>query len=355
MKRIVLTGGGTAGHVTPNLALLPLLKAHGYEVRYIGSKNGMEKQLVEDAGIPYDGISSGKLRRYFDWKNFTDPFRVLKGFGEAKKLLKTYKPDVVFSKGGFVSVPVIFAAKKCKIPAVIHESDMTPGLANKLSIPSAAKICCNFPETLKNLPEGKAIVTSCPIREELLSGSRLKGLEIAGFTPDKPVLLIIGGSLGSVAVNTAVRNILPELLKEFQVIHICGKKNVDESLKGTPGYVQYGYVSEELKDLFATADIVISRAGANAICELLALRKPALLIPLSAAASRGDQLLNAESFRKQGFSDVLQEEEITDEVLLARIHHLYETREEYRTAMEKSNLGNAVQTIVELLDSLCEK
>ena len=336
MKRIVLTGGGTAGHVTPNLALLPLLKAHGYEVRYIGSKNGMEKQLVEDAGIPYDGISSGKLRRYFDWKNFTDPFRVLKGFGEAKKLLKTYKPDVVFSKGGFVSVPVIFAA-------------------NKLSIPSAAKICCNFPETLKNLPEGKAIVTGCPIREELLSGSRLKGLEITEFTPDKPVLLIIGGSLGSVAVNTAVRNILPELLKEFQVIHICGKKNVDESLKGTPGYVQYGYVSEELKDLFATADIVISRAGANAICELLALRKPALLIPLSAAASRGDQLLNAESFRKQGFSDVLQEEEITDEVLLARIHHLYETREEYRTAMEKSNLGNAVQTIVELLDSLCEK
>ena len=332
MKRIVLTGGGTAGHVTPNLALLPLLKAHGYEVRYIGSKNGMEKQLVEDAGIPYDGISSGKLRRYFDWKNFTDPFRVLKGFGEAKKLLKTYKPDVVFSKGGFVSVPVIFAAKKCKIPAVIHESDMTPGLANKLSIPSAAKVCCNFPETLKNLPEGKAIVTGCPIREELLSGSRLKGLEITGFTPDKPVLLIIGGSLGSVAVNTAVRNILPELLKEFQVIHICGKKNVDESLKGTPGYVQYGYVSEELKDLFATADIVIS-----------------------AAASRGDQLLNAESFRKQGFSDVLQEEEITDEVLLARIHHLYETREEYRTAMEKSNLGNAVQTIVELLDSLCEK
>ena len=240
MKRIVLTGGGTAGHVTPNLALLPLLKAHGYEVRYIGSKNGMEKQLVEDAGIPYDGISSGKLRRYFDWKNFTDPFRVLKGFGEAKKLLKTYKPDVVFSKGGFVSVPVIFAAKKCKIPAVIHESDMTPGLANKLSIPSAAKICCNFPETLKNLPEGKAIVTGCPIREELLSGSRLKGLEITEFTPDKPVLLIIGGSLGSVAVNTAVRNILPELLKEFQVIHICGKKNVDESLKGTPGYVQYG-------------------------------------------------------------------------------------------------------------------
>lgn len=354
MKRIILTGGGTAGHVTPNLALLPLLKAHGYEIRYIGSKDGMEKGLVEKAGLPYDGISSGKLRRYFDLKNFTDPFRVLKGFGEAKKLLKKYQPDVIFSKGGFVSVPVIFAAKKCKIPAVIHESDMTPGLANKLSIPSAAKVCCNFPETLKSLPEGKAVVTGCPIREELLSGSRLKGLELTGFQPSKPVLMIIGGSLGSVAVNTAVRRILPELLKDFQVVHLCGKKNLDQSLVGTEGYVQYEYVSEDLKDLFALADVVISRAGANAICELLALRKPNLLIPLSAAASRGDQLLNAESFRKQGFSDVLQEEEITDEVLLERIHELYENREQYKAAMEKSNLGNAVETIVELLDSLCK-
>ena len=205
MKRIILTGGGTAGHVTPNLALLPLLKEHGYDIRYIGSKEGIEKNLVGAAGIPYDGISSGKLRRYFDWKNFTDPFRVIKGFGEAKKLLKQYRPDVVFSKGGFVSVPVVLAAKKLKIPAVIHESDMTPGLANKLSIPSAAKVCCNFPETLENLPKEKAIVTGCPIRGELLSGSRVKGLTLTGFSPDRPVLLVIGGSLGSVRVNAAIR------------------------------------------------------------------------------------------------------------------------------------------------------
>lgn len=353
MKQIILTGGGTAGHVTPNLALLPLLKERGYEIRYIGSKTGIEKQLAEAAGLPYDGISSGKLRRYFDLKNFTDPFRVLKGFGEAKKLLRRLRPDIIFSKGGFVTVPVIFAAKRLKIPVVIHESDMTPGLANRLSIPSAARVCCNFPETLEHLPKEKAVVTGCPIRAELLSGSRLKGLEETGFSAGKPVLLVIGGSLGSVAVNAAVRRVLPTLLEEYQVIHICGKKNLDESLMDQEGYRQYEYVSTQLKDLFALADVVISRAGANAICELLALRKPNLLIPLSAAASRGDQLLNAASFEKQGFSAVLKEEDLVEENLLNKIHEVYQNRKVYQEHMAKSSLGNAVGTIVEILDSVC--
>ena len=355
MKRIILTGGGTAGHVTPNLALLPALREHGYEIRYIGSREGIEKNLAEAAGIPYDGISSGKLRRYFDWKNFTDPFRVLKGFGEARKLLKKYRPDVIFSKGGFVAVPVVLAAKRLKIPTIIHESDMTPGLANRLCIPSAAKVCCNFPETLQNLPREKAVVTGCPIRAELLSGSRLRGLTLTGFSPDKPVLLVIGGSLGSVRVNTAVRQILPQLLSQFQVVHICGKKNLDESLQKTAGYRQFEYVNEPLKDLFALADVVISRAGANAICELLALRKPNLLIPLSAAASRGDQILNAESFRKQGFSAVLPEEDLSDAKLLTMVKQVYQNRSRYIEAMEKSSLGNAVETIVEMLDRLAQK
>lgn len=355
MKKIVLTGGGTAGHVTPNLALVPALREHGFDIRYIGSKNGMEKDLVTKAGLPYDGISSGKLRRYFDVKNFTDPFRVLKGIGEARQLLKQYRPDVIFSKGGFVSVPVVLAAKKLKIPVVIHESDMTPGLANKISMPSAAKICCNFPETVKNLPAGKAIVTGCPIRQELLSGSKDAGLAYAGLTAEKPIILIIGGSLGSVTVNTAVRRILPVLLKEFQVIHLCGRGNLDESLKATPGYVQYEYVSGPLKDLFAAADLVISRAGANAICELLALRKPNILIPLSAAASRGDQILNAESFRKQGFSEVIQEEDLSDERLLQTIHKVYRNRRAYIDSMETSQMGGAVTTIVNLLDDLAQK
>ena len=251
MKHIVLTGGGTAGHVTPNIALIPKLKEAGYKISYIGSYDGMERKLIEDLGIPYYGISSGKLRRYFDPKNFSDPFRVVKGYFEAKKLLKKLKPNVVFSKGGFVSVPVVLAAKACKVPALIHESDMTPGLANKLCIPSAAKVCCNFPETVKCLPENKAVLTGTPIRQELLSGDAREGLKFCGFNAAKPVILVIGGSLGSVAVNHAVRSILPELLKDFQVIHLCGKDKLDASLNGTEGYVQFEYIKDELPDLFA--------------------------------------------------------------------------------------------------------
>ena len=317
MKRIILTGGGTAGHVTPNIALLPRLKELNYDIHYIGSYNGIEKELIEQLGIDYHGISSGKLRRYFSLKNFSDPFRILKGLNEANKLMKSLKPDVVFSKGGFVSVPVVMAAKRHHIPTIIHESDMTPGLANKLSIPSATKVCCNFPETLEYLPKEKAILTGSPIRQELLSGSRKAALEFCGLTEDKPVILIIGGSLGSAVVNDAVRSILPELLQNFQVIHLCGKNKVDTSFNHLKGYVQFEYVQNELKDIFALTDIVISRAGANAICELLALRKPNLLIPLSANASRGDQILNARSFERQGFSIVIEEEDLSNEKLLA--------------------------------------
>ena len=269
MKRIILTGGGTAGHVTPNIALLPRLKELQYDIHYIGSYHGIEKELIEQFGIPYHGISSGKLRRYFSIQNFTDPFRVIKGLGEAKKLVKILNPDVIFSKGGFVSVPVVLAGKGRHVPTIIHESDMTPGLANKLSIPSATKVCCNFPETLSHLPEGKAILTGSPIRQELLSGDKYKAKEFLKFTSDKPVIMVVGGSLGSVAVNEAVRGVLPELLKTFQVIHLCGKGKIDESLRDMEGYAQFEYVKEELKDLFALTDIVISRAGANAICELL--------------------------------------------------------------------------------------
>lgn len=319
MKRIILTGGGTAGHVTPNIALLPRLKELGYDIQYIGSYTGIEKELIEPFGIPYHGISSGKLRRYFSVQNFTDPFRVLKGFREAHKLIRQLKPDVIFSKGGFVSVPVVLAGKRCKVPVIIHESDMTPGLANKIAIPSAAKVCCNFPETLKSLPEGKAVLTGSPIRQELLSGNKIAAMDMCHFTSDKPVILVIGGSLGAVAVNNAVREALPELLKDFQIIHLCGKGKMDESLKDVEGYCQFEYIKNELRNLFALADIVISRAGANAICELLALHKPNLLIPLSANASRGDQILNARSFERQGFSLVLEEEQLTKETLLAAV------------------------------------
>lgn len=355
MKKIILTGGGTAGHVTPNLALIPLLKAHGYHIRYIGSYQGIERKLIEGAGIPYHGISSGKLRRYFDFKNFTDPFRVIRGYGEALKLIRQYRPDVVFSKGGFVAVPVVLAAKHYKIPIIIHESDMTPGLANKLCIPSAAKICCNFPETLNYLPKDKAILTGSPIRKELLQGDRLTGLEYAGLSANRPVILIIGGSLGSVTVNHSIRHILPELIDAFQVIHICGKGNLDDSLSNTAGYVQYEYVDAPLKHLFAAADLMISRAGANSICEILALHKPNILIPLSAAASRGDQLLNAHSFEKQGFSYVIEEESLSGAALLQAIRHTYENRQVSIGRMEQSVLHNAVDTVVNLIENLTAK
>lgn len=349
MKRIVLTGGGTAGHVTPNIALMPFLKEAGYDIQYIGSHEGIERKLIEEMGIPYHPISSGKLRRYFDPKNFSDPFKVIKGYTEASRILKKLKPDIVFSKGGFVTVPVVLAAKRRGIPAIIHESDMTPGLANKICIPCATKVCCNFPETLNYLPEGKAVLTGSPIRQELFSGSKEEGLALCGFNADKPVLLIIGGSLGSVVINNAVRSCLDSLLEQFQIIHICGQNHLEPELEGKTGYKQFEYVKEELTHLFAATDIMISRAGANAICELLALQKPNILIPLSAAASRGDQILNAASFEKQGYSYVLQEEELTGESLLKTVQYVYDERETYKKALKESTLNDSIQIIMDLI------
>lgn len=354
MKKLVLTGGGTAGHVTPNIALIERLREE-YEISYIGSYNGIEKGLIEKIGIPYYGISSGKLRRYFDLKNLSDPFRVIKGLHEARRLMKQIKPDVVFSKGGFVAVPVVFAAHGCKVPTIIHESDMTPGLANKLCIPKADKVCCNFAETMNYLPEGKAVHTGTPLRKELFTGDRRKGLEFCGFDGSKPVILVVGGSTGAAAVNEAVRNLLPTLLVKYNVIHLCGKGKCDSSFDNTEGYRQYEYISEELKDLFAAADLIISRAGANAVCELLALAKPNILIPLSAAASRGDQILNAESFERCGYSYLIPEEKVTNETLLEAVEKVFENRESYITAMKGAEQADATERIAELIGELAGK
>lgn len=352
MKKIVLTGGGSAGHVTPNIALLPSLKEAGYEITYMGSYDGIEKRLIGDFDLPYVGISTGKFRRYLDLKNLTDPFRVIKGFSEARKFLKEYRPNVVFSKGGFVSVPVVRAAASLGIPCIIHESDMTPGLANKICIPVAKKVCCNFPETLKLLPEDKAVLTGSPIRAELAQGNKVAGLNMCGFNAGTPVIMVIGGSLGAANVNKAVREALPSLLGDFQVVHLCGKDKVDNLLLNTPGYKQFEYVKAELKDLFAMADIVISRAGANAICELLALKKPNILIPLPAASSRGDQLLNARSFEAQGFSIVINEDDLTTELLVDKVHELYFSRQTFRDAMNDSGQMDSIRTIMQLIEGV---
>lgn len=350
MKKIVLTGGGTAGHVTPNIALLPALREAGYEVSYMGSYDGIEKKLISDFDVPYTGIATGKFRRYLDPKNLTDPFRVLKGYGEARKHLKKLQPDVVFSKGGFVSVPVVRAAASLGIPCIIHESDMTPGLANKLCIPVATKVCCNFPETMEKMPEGKAVLTGSPIRSELTQGNKLAGLDLCGFTANKPVIMVIGGSLGAANVNKAVRDALPKLLEDFQVVHLCGKGKIDNLFLSTPGYKQFEYIKAELKDLFAMADLVISRAGANAICELLALKKPNILIPLPAASSRGDQLLNAASFEAQGFSIVINEDDLTTRLLVEKVHELYADRLSYTKTMSGSSQMDSVPKIMRLIE-----
>ncbi|MCM1143726.1 MAG: undecaprenyldiphospho-muramoylpentapeptide beta-N-acetylglucosaminyltransferase [Blautia sp.] len=349
-KKIVFTGGGTAGHVTPNIALIPKLKSLGYEIFYMGSYDGIEKKLIEDFDIPYYGIATGKFRRYFDPKNFSDPFRVLKGVAEARKYLKAIAPDIVFSKGGFVSVPVVRAAGSLKIPCIVHESDMTPGLANKLCIPVAKKVCCNFPETFKLLPPNKAVLTGSPIREELMQGRKEEAYKLCGFDASKPVIMVIGGSQGSAAINQAIRDALPELLEDFQIVHLCGKEKMDNLLLTTKGYKQFEYIKSELKDIFAMADIVISRAGANAINELLALKKPNLLIPLPSGSSRGDQILNARSFEAQGFSMVVDEDDLTKKLLVDKVQELYFTRLTYIDAMSRSSQRDAIGTIVALIE-----
>ena len=351
MKKIVLTGGGTAGHVTPNIALVPKQIENGYEIKYVGTKDGMEKQLVLDAGLDYEGISSGKLRRYFSLKNFTDPFRVIKGYFDAKKIMKKFRPDIVFSKGGFVTVPVVYAAAKYKIPVIIHESDMTPGLANRLAIKKATKVCHNFPETAAYLGE-KAVHTGSPIRQELFEGNKLTALNMCGFTANKPIIMVTGGSLGAEKVNKLVRAALPTLLEKYQVAHLCGKEKLDESLEGLEGYRQFEYISDEMKDFFAMADLIISRAGANSICEIVALEKPNVLIPLSAAVSRGDQILNAKSFAKQGFSEVLDEDVATPEDLIHAVEKVFTNRNEYISNMQKSDGTGGVDSIIQLIKEL---
>ena len=356
MAKILLTGGGTAGHVTANLALLGELREK-HTIYYMGSKDGIEKELAEKAGLPYFGISTGKLRRYFSLRNLTDPFRVIGGFFQARKQIKAWNIDLVFSKGGFVAVPVIFAAASLGIPIICHESDFTPGLANKLTIPFTKKICCNFQETVSLLPKGKAVCTGAPIREELLQGSREEGLKLCGFSGEKPVLMVIGGSLGSVAINTAVRENLSKLGENYDIIHICGKKNEDKSLSDLAYYRQFPYVNEELADLYQAADFVISRAGANVIYEILALKKPNILIPLPKKASRGDQLLNAESFSSQGFSVVLPQEELEENpaVLPDCLEKLHENKEKYIKAMEASRERDGRKNVIAVIQSVLDE
>lgn len=348
-KRILFTGGGTAGHVMVNLALIPIFQQEGWTIDYIGSKQGIERKLIEPLRhVTYYPISTGKLRRYMSIENFKDPFKVLKGMLQSWRIIGKKKPDVIFSKGGFVSVPVILAAKLRRVPAVIHESDYTPGLANKLSIPFAKKVLTTFPETVNGLPEHKTEYVGAVIRDELFQGERMKGFQICQFTEGKPVLLVMGGSGGAQSINELVRQSLDELLNHFQIVHICGQGKVDSTVQ-RKGYQQFAYVNDELKHIFAITDFVLSRAGANAIFEFLALRIPMLLIPLSRAASRGDQIVNAQSFQKQKYARVIQEEDLTKELLLKELMKLKQDGDQMKETMKDFSNDTSRDRIVEII------
>ncbi|MDR3051137.1 MAG: undecaprenyldiphospho-muramoylpentapeptide beta-N-acetylglucosaminyltransferase [Oscillospiraceae bacterium] len=346
MKRIVLTGGGSAGHVTPNLALIPHLLRAGWDVHYIGTAAGLERDLAGALpGVTYHAIHSGKLRRYFDLRNLADPFRVLWGAMEAQALLGRLRPRLVFAKGGFVSVPVVYGAWLHRVPVILHESDLTPGLANRLCAPLAKVICTTFPEAARSVGR-KGVCTGTPLRAEILEGSRGEGLRLCGFSPDKPVLMMVGGSQGAVSVNRVLRQALPQLLADFQVLHLCGKGNLDAALAATPGYRQFEYMQGELRHAYAAADIVLSRAGSNVLSELLALRKPALLVPYPATASRGDQIDNAHSMARRNLAAVLMQEVLTVDTLLAAVRDLYARRGAYVAAMETIQNGDGTQEVL---------
>lgn len=353
MKAIVLTGGGTAGHVTPNLALIPLLQAYGYDVHYFGTRNGIEQQLLSDwPDVTYHAIRSGKLRRYFSWQNFVDPFRIIAGFFDSSKALKAISPDAVFSKGGFVSVPVVMAGRRRKLPVVLHESDYTPGLANRIAINYASKVCVTFEDTLQ-YTKGKGVFTGTPIRKELFAGDAEKGLSFLGFDGSKPVLLVMGGSQGAAAINEALRAALGDLLKTFDIAHLCGAGKIDETLTDTTGYRQYEYVGAELPDLFAAASIALSRAGANSVFEFLAIGLPALLIPLPKASSRGDQLQNAAYFERKGYSSVLFQQDMTPETLREALLTLHESHEIFREAMNSAENKDGTDAVLrEIIHSI---
>lgn len=351
-QKIVFTGGGSAGHVTPNMAIINELDQNQWDIYYIGSKKGIEKELIANIKIPYYEISSGKLRRYLDMENIKDVFRVIKGCFDARKVLKKLKPQVVFSKGGFVSVPVIAAAKTLRIPIIIHESDMTPGLANKISQRFATKIFTSFDETKQFFPKDKTTAIGSPIRKEILKGSAKKGRMFLGFHEQLPVLTIMGGSLGAKAINETVRKSLQELTKKYQIVHLCGKGNLDPALIGVRGYKQFEYINNELPDILAATEVVVTRGGSNAIFEFLALKIPMVIIPLSKKQSRGDQILNAKSFEEKGYSLTLDEEQLNPTSLLSSLKKIEENKDLFIRSMEKSIQGDALTFILNEINKI---
>ncbi len=346
---IVFTGGGTVGHVSVNLALITHFVSKGWDVHYIGNKNGLEYKMVENIDkLTFHSISTGKLRRYFDLKNFTDPFRVLKGIVQSKKIINKIKPDIFFSKGGFVSFPVVVAAKLGKVKVILHESDLTPGLANKMLLPFCDSILSTFKDTEKYIHGNKVSFIGAIVRENITVGNKTKGQNICGFKNKRPILLIMGGSLGAQSINAAIRNNLNQLLRFFNIIHICGMNNVDVK-SNFEGYKQYEFVKDELPDILAACDMVISRAGSNAIFEFLQLEKPMLLIPLPKTKSRGDQFYNAEYFKSKGYCDILYEDRLDSDDFINKVLDIYSKSHEYEDHMKNQTEIGSIKDIISVI------
>jgi UDP-N-acetylglucosamine--N-acetylmuramyl-(pentapeptide) pyrophosphoryl-undecaprenol N-acetylglucosamine transferase len=352
-KKIILTGGGTAGHVTPNLALIPYLLADNWEIHYLGMKSGFERELLENIpDIQFHPIDSGKLRRYVDWKNISDMYHIAKGYFESKKLIQAIKPNIVFSKGGYVSVPVVIASAHQEIPVIIHESDLTPGLANRICAKYATKICTSFPETVPFFEKKKVVFTGSPIRDFLRYGSSEKGRQITGFTNDLPIILVLGGSQGSVFLNQLILDTLPALTRDYQVLLVTGSTNQIDIPQQGENYHIASYLRTEMADCLAMADLVISRAGANTLFELLAVKKPSILIPLSTKASRGDQVWNARNFEENGFSIVLEQSSITPEKFLQTIQTSLCNIDLMKEEMEKFEEPDTVGLLKKMFEEL---
>lgn len=355
MSKILFTGGGTAGHVSVNVALIPEFKKEGYKISYIGSKNGIEKDIVNNIDfVKYYGISSGKIRRYFSLKNFTDPFRVFLGIIESYFILKKEKPDFIFSKGGFVSVPVCIASKLLNIPTILHESDLSPGLANKVNIKFSNHIFTTFEETLNFLPKNKASLIGAIVRKEIYSGNEESGYSICNFTKEKPIILVMGGSLGSKIINDFIFENIQDITEKFQVVHLVGKGCYNNDLK-IQGYKQFEFLDKQLFDIFKIVDFTISRSGSNSIYEFLALNIPSILIPLGTNQSRGDQLENARFFEKQGFSKVVLEEQL-ENFELSSLDKFYSELEKYKKNMiEYKNSKNVINNVENFYDKIIKK
>lgn len=345
MSDVLVSGGGSGGHVTPAIAVAQALVSDGIDVTFVGSNSGLEAMLVEPTGLRFCGISAGKLRRYFSWQNFSDAGRVLLGIMQALWLVGRERPQAVFSKGGFVAFPVVFAAWVWRVPVVAHESDATQGLANRLSAPFVKTLCTGFPDTKAGNFKGRFVYTGAPIRPELERGDAAAGRELIGAQAGQQVLLITGGSLGADALNTAVVAGLEELQAAgWFVVHICGAGK--QRTAASAGYRAYDYVAAGWADMLAAADLVVSRAGANTVFELLALQKPNLLIPLPAAGSRGDQLDNARYAQEGGFSRVLPQSELDGTRLVAEVEALWRDRVEVRSRLAEFVAPDAVAAIV---------